>query len=659
MNYYSMKTPYMRPELRRYIIEGECPRYTEHGAYKLDDTVRFELLLPHVADPRNVAVYIWRESGGAAHKYEMTKSGEEYSRDIFSVTLTMKEVSQSFGITVGLFYFGFDFYSNVGKTRVIQSQKDGLPEFCFDNRGDGAFALTIYERKYPAPTEWYGGVIYHVFVDRFAKSGKCKPKSYAVMNDDWDNGEPQFPEYPGANVANDMFFGGDLWGVRDKLDYLESLGVTTIYLSPIFDAHSNHKYDTGDFEKVDSMFGGKRALKALITAAEKRGIAVILDGVFNHTGNDSKYFNEYGNYKGLGAYQSEESKYHKWFLFGATRDDFESWWGIKILPRVKSHHPDYINYISGKGGIIDTYTSMGISGWRLDVVDELTDVFVENLAERVHESASVADNKRTPIVIGEVWEDASCKIAYGVRRHYFHGDQLDSVMNYPVRSALIEYLRDGNEEAIMMALHTIWEHYPEEVVHTLMNLLGTHDTARIITALAGDSPEGYTNAQLLKKRMTKEQYVHGQRLVMLGYLINATIPGIPSIYYGDEVGMEGYSDPFNRMPFPWGRENETLLAHFRKVGEIRHAHKVYDDGELYLCRFGIPGFLMFGRGSSDETLYTATNRGADAVTLALVKDEYEVIYTVGDVEVIGDRMVIGVNGGAIISTVPGSRILCN
>lgn len=652
MSYFTIEPPYHRPELRRYTVSKTGEKYTSNGTHKRSETVRFELLLPRASVPTDASMYIWLESGGPAHKYTMNRIRLERDMDVFAVNVNMKALTSKFGLDVGLFYFGFDFKSKGKKVRVIQSLDDGLPEFCRDDRGDGAFALTVYDRKYPAPTDWYGGIIYHAFVDRFARSGKCVPKDYAVMNEDWYGGEPQYPEYPGANVANDMFFGGDLWGVKEKLDYLESLGVTTVYLSPIFEAHSNHKYDTGDFEKVDSMFGGKRALSSLIKAAEKRGIAVILDGVFNHTGSDSKYFNKHGTYKNLGAYQSEKSKYHKWFSFGEERDDYESWWGIKILPRVNSRDPDYVDYINGEDGIIDTYTSMGISGWRLDVVDELSDGFVEALADRVH--SSYKGEKRTPIVIGEVWEDASCKIAYGQRRHYFQGHQLDSVMNYPVRAALIEYMRSGDEEPMLLALHTIWEHYPLEVVHALMNLLGTHDTVRIITALAGDLPDGYTNAQLLKKRMTPEQYANGERLVKLAYLINATIPGIPSIYYGDEAGMEGYSDPFNRMPFPWGRENKALLAHYREVGKLRRENKVYRDGELYLCRFGIRGFLMYGRGNDEETLYTAINRGDGDVSVTA--QGMEILFVTGDVTVEGDRVTVGEDSGAVMKTAAGVRV---
>lgn len=648
MSEYSIVPPYQRPTLERYTVDGAGgDAYTTHGAFSRGITVRYELRLPRAVMPHNVAMYVWRESGGDAVRYEMKRRRLERGADLFAVTLDMSEVADALSLRTGLFYYGFDFQSRDGKMYVKQSAYDGLPELRYEETADGAFALTVYERKYPAPEPWYGGIIYHAFVDRFASSGRTQPKPYAKIAD-WYGGITEYPEYPGAPLANETFFGGDLYGIRDKLDYIASLGVTCIYLSPVFEAHSNHKYDTGDFERVDSMFGGKRALNALIRAAEKRGITVILDGVFNHTGSDSKYFNREGSYKNIGAYQSENSKYHHWFSFSSYPDDYESWWGIKILPRVNSRDRSYIDYISGDGGIIDTYTSAGVSGWRLDVVDELSDEFVDALAARVHESAE----KRSgivPLVIGEVWEDASCKIAYGQRRRYFTGAQLDSVMNYPVRSALLEFLHHGDSNSLTLALATVWEHYPREIVHALMNLMGTHDTERVITVLAGDPRDGYSNAELAVKRMTPGQYARGVALVRLGYMINATIPGIPSIYYGDEAGVEGYSDPFNRLPYPWGRENRALIDFYRRMGELRRKHDVYKTGELYLCRLGIDGFFMFGRGNGEETLYTAVNRGDGVVVLDFTEDAV-VLITSGDITATDSGIIVPPMSGAVIKT---------
>ncbi len=657
MSEFSIIPPYIRPTLERYVsVGGEEPKFTAHGAFPHGSVVRYELRLPHSLMPHGVAMYIWHESGSEAVRYDMTRVCLERGADLFSVTLDMADVAGAFSQRVGLFYYGFDFLTrDDGKVGVRQSGRDGLPELRWDDFADGAFALTIYERKYPAPKNWYGGIIYHIFVDRFASSGKTTPKPYAKMAD-WNGGITEFPEYPGAPLANETFFGGDLYGIRDKLDYIASLGVTTIYLSPVFDAHSNHKYDTGDYERIDSMFGGKRALDSLLRAAEKRGIKVVFDGVFNHTGSDSKYFNREGSYEGLGAYRSEKSKYYRWFSFSNYPDEYESWWGIKILPRVNSRDPSYIRYISGEGGIVDTYTEEGVSGWRLDVVDELSDEFVDALVERVHIAAEKRGGE-VPLVIGEVWEDASCKIAYGRRRRYFTGAQLDSVMNYPVRSALIEFLMQGDARGLTLALSTIWEHYPREIVHAVMNLLGTHDTMRIITVLAGDPSEWYTNAELAKKRMTPEQYARGSRLVKLGYMINATIPGIPSIYYGDEAGVEGYSDPFNRLPFPWGKEDVDMLSFFRKMGAVRRENNVYRDGELYLCRFDIDGFFMFGRGDGDVTLYTAVNRGDGVVTLDLYGKACELLIECGDVTNDEDgRILLPPMSGAVIKTEHGMAV---
>lgn len=644
MSEYIVVPPYHRPTLERYIVgDNGGLTYTDHGAFDRSLTVRYELRLPRAVMPRNAVMYIWHESGGDAKRFEMARERLERDADLFAVTISMAELADSFSMRTGLFYYAFDVDSRYG-LRYIRQSRIGLPELRGDDFSDGAFALTVYERKYPAPESWYGGIIYHIFVDRFKSSGKCEPKPYAKMEPDWYGGIKEFPAFPGAPLANESFFGGDLYGIRDKLDYIKSLGVTCIYLSPVFDAHSNHKYDTGNYEHVDSMFGGKRALDRLIAAAKKLGIRVILDGVFNHTGDDSKYFNKYGRYTGPGAYNSDRSKYYKWYKFFDYPDDYESWWGIKILPRVNSSDESYIEYISGKDGIIDKYTSSGIAGWRLDVVDELSDEFVERLAQRAHESAK----DDVPLVIGEVWEDASCKIAYGHRRRYFLGDQLDSVMNYPMRAAIINFVAYRDETILMRSLFKMWEHYPHEVCHAVMNLLGTHDTVRIITTLAGDSPDGFKNAELAVKKMTSEQYARGRRLVELAYMINATIPGIPSIYYGDEAGVEGYSDPFNRLPFPWGREDVELLSFYRDIGELRRNNDVYKKGELFICRFNIVGFMMFGRGDGEHTYYTAVNRSDNVIIVATTDEGREVLISAGDVGANEDGVVIPPMSGAVI-----------
>ena len=459
------------------------------------------------------------------------------------------------------------------------------------------FQLTVFDGSYTPPSWFRGGTMYHIFVDRFAKSGICAPKPYAKMADNLQD-TPQYAEKPGAPLANDLFFGGDLYGIKERLDYLSGLGVTCIYLSPIFDARSNHKYDTGDYLHVDSMFGGDRALEALIEAARSKNIRIILDGVFNHTGDDSIYFNKYGNYDSTGAYQSPDSPYADWYSFRSYPDEYESWWGIPILPTTNKESDGFRNFIFGTDGIVPHYLKKGIAGWRLDVADELPEKFLCDLTK----SAKNVDKEA--LIIGEVWEDASNKISYSRRRKYFRGNELDSVMNYPWRNAVIDFVKHGGAEQFKAAVLTLYEHYPKCVSDNLMNILGTHDTERILTVLGADSANGYTNAQLAEKKMTAAQRRHAVCLLKLAYTIIATLPGVPCIYYGDEAGMEGYGDPFNRRFFPWGEEDRELIDYYRKIGSIRRQESVFREG-----------ILTFDLAQADVVVYRrdslliAVNRG--------------------------------------------------
>ena len=408
-----------------------------------------------------------------------------------------------------------------------------------------------------------------------------------------------------------MFFGGDLYGIIDKLDYIEELGVTCLYLSPIFDAYSNHKYDTGDYMSVDSMFGSEKALDTLIKEAKKRNIHIIFDGVFNHTGADSIYFNKFGNYSSVGAYQSKESPYYEWYNFRNYPDDYECWWDVKILPRVNSDSLSYQKYILGDGGVVEKWMKKGIDGFRLDVADELSDSFLRTLNKKLK---SINPNG---IVYGEVWEDASNKIAYDKRKKYFLGNELDSVMNYPLREAIIAYIKHGDSEKLYSTCKMLYSHYPKHNADLLMNLLGTHDTERILTVLGGESSEGYTNAQLSTKRMTRQERKTAVSLLKLAYSIVATVPGVPCIYYGDEAGMEGYRDPFNRLPYPWGKEDKELLDYYKRIGRIRKNEPVFKDGyfEIIECNEDLLSFARYKENSfavtivnrSDEKYYLDSN----------------------------------------------------
>ena len=577
---------------RKYVNGRDLSSF---GAFSYEDVVEFKLLIPRRCGASNVCAHLCGE--GIENKYykrfnlEWTAIDGAY--DVYTCLVDMSKIG------VGLYYYKYEidspsctFYGDGKKVGELSKM---------ENSSDGMIQLLIYQEKSSSAKWMHGGIMYHIFVDRFNKSGKCKPKKNVVMNDDWYNGIPQYADVPGGYVENNMFFGGDLYGIIDKLDYIKELGVTCLYLSPIFDAYSNHKYDTGDYMSVDSMFGGEKALEELISAAKQRHIHIIFDGVFNHTGADSIYFNKFGNYKELGAYQSKESQYYEWYNFRDFPNDYECWWDVKILPRVNSNCPSYQKYILGDGGVVEKWMNKGIDGFRLDVADELSDEFLRTL------NSKVKSINPDGIVYGEVWEDASNKIAYDNRKKYFLGNELDSVMNYPLREAIIRYIKYGDSGTFYDTCKMLYSHYPKHNADLLMNLLGTHDTERILTVLGGESSDGYTNAQLSVKKMTKTERKRAVSLLKLAYTIIATVPGVPCIYYGDEAGMEGYRDPFNRLPYPWGKEDAELLEHYKKINKIRVNEPIFKNGffEIIECNFDL---LAFARYNSEAFVVTIVNR---------------------------------------------------
>ena len=429
----------------------------------------------------------------------------------------------------------------------------------------------------------------------------------AVVNSDWYDGVPEYPEYPGGFVKNNMFFGGTLWGIIEKLPYLKELGVDIIYLNPIFEAYSNHKYDTGNYMRVDAMFGGDEAFDALVREADKLGIGIILDGVFNHTGSDSIYFNKNGRYNSVGAYNSRESEYYDWYIFTDYPDEYESWWGIEILPKINGKNSAFREFICGENGVIKHYLKRGAYGWRLDVADELDEDMLKGIR------AAAKSEKDAP-VIGEVWEDASNKVAYDRRRHYFRGYELDSVMNYPLRRAVIDFLLKGDSEQIARITTELYMHYPKAVSDALMNFLGTHDTERILTVLGGEDISEKSNAELSVYKMSRENREKATELLKLAYLIIATMPGVPCIYYGDEAGLEGARDPFNRKPYPWGRENGELVSWYKTVGSLRKSEPLFKDG-YYRVLESDSGYFVYERFNDEKRIVVAVNRSNAERTL--------------------------------------------
>lgn len=590
---------------KKYRITESSEEYTPLSSFRYGDKIRF-VLETRLSDAAQTAVLrIHRDSDGKMDLFPMTKS---IGNDITAEFIAETDVSLlCTGEDGGLFYYCYDVYFPGGCVTFGGEEPERLLPYAENQKRQ----MLVYREDYHTPEWMHGGILYHIFVDRFAKGAVTPLKENAVRNPDWQNGIPQFGAYPGAEVANNEFFGGDLYGIADKLDYIASLGVTCLYLSPIFDAASNHKYDTGDYEHVDVMFGGDKALDNLIAKAREKGIRIILDGVFNHTGADSRYFNRFGHYSSLGAWQSPESPFYDWYSFQNYPNEYDCWWGVKILPKVRCDTPSYRQYILGEHGIVRKWMSHGIAGWRLDVADELSDGFLDEMRECVRSFDSQA------IIYGEVWENASNKVAYEKRRRYLQGKQLDSVMNYPLKNAVIGYIRDGDADAFRNCVHTVYRHYPRESANVLMNFLGTHDTARILTELGGVPAGNRSNAELSVLRMTAQERKNAVSRLKIAYQLVSFMPGIPCIFYGDEAGMEGYGDPFCRRPFPWGHEDIGLTDFYRKIGWFHRKNPVFRDGFVRLLTISENAVAVLRYNGKDPSLMLLLNRSDKPISFRL------------------------------------------
>ena len=569
-------------------------------AYEIDEAALIQILLPRTLGVVSVCINIYDQSfSDCVFKEKCSWEDLKSGMDVYECNIHLRDLGP------GLYFFKFEMETQNGFLFAGRNGSSLVFSHC-DNLS--AFQLSISDFKYSKSDSKLGGIIYHIFVDRFNRGGEIVPKKGVIVDNDW-RVIPEFPAYPGAPLKNNHFYGGTLWGIIDKLEYISSLGVNTIYLSPIFDAASNHKYDTSDYMTVDSMFGGDESLIALISKAKEYGIGIILDGVFNHTGSDSLYFNKYGNYNSIGAYQSPNSKYYSWYDFQDYPDKYTCWWGIDILPRIHPDKPECRKFFVGKDGVVSKYAKLGIDGFRLDVADELSDDFISEIKSVLNEY-----NKES-LLYGEVWEDASNKVAYETRKTYYLGSELDGVMNYPVRKGIIDFLTNSDPEALRYALTDVTFNAPKRIRDMQMNLLGTHDTLRILTALGGEKSQGRSNEYLSRKKMNDLERGIAKRRLRMAYAILATIPGIPTIFYGDEAGLEGYHDPFNRMPYPWGKEDIKLIDYYRKIGAIRRNNKVYKEGAfdlLYLDK----SILIFARKNDEESFVTIVNNGGLPLNVA-------------------------------------------
>ena len=274
---------------------------------------------------------------------------------------------------------------------------------------------------------------------------------------------------------------------------------------------------------------------------------------------------------------------------------------MKILPAVKSDEPSYRRFICGDDGVIRRYLRRGIDGWRLDVADELSDIFLDELR------AAAKTESPDSAIFGEVWEDASNKVAYDKRRKYFRGGQLDSVMNYPLRNAVIDFVLSRDKTKLISTAKTIYTHYPPSVGRMLMNFLGTHDTERILTILADVGAQNLSNAELAVYKLPRAARELAVRRLKIAWALLAAFPGLPCIYYGDETGMEGGRDPFNRMPLPKQPIDPELLEYYRRIGTLRKSIAAFDVGELEFVPTCNLSQLLLVRTHGRERIIVAVN----------------------------------------------------
>ena len=543
-------------------------------------------------DARAVTLRLWWDDGEIRRPMTASPRGA----GLFEIRLTLPEQS---GLLWYYFIVDFD-----GETRLYGNADDRLGgEGRLYDHEPPSFQLTVYDEEFDTPRWMREGLLYQIMPDRFAARGKNAPEA-GWLHEKWDE-PPAIHVDPSThdNRADD-FFGGNFRGVMDRLDYLKELGVTAIYFNPIFRARSNHKYDTGDYETIDPSFGTREDFEALCERARALGIRILLDGVFSHTGSDSRYFNRLGRYDSLGAYQSMESPYASWYRFKRWPDEYDCWWGFETLPTVNKSDESYRRYIlTGENAIVKRWLRRGASGWRLDVADELPVPFLRTLRK------SVKSVDPDAAVLGEVWEDASNKVAYGQLRCYCLGDTLDSVMNYPLREGLIGFLLgEIDAYALKRRLDALYENYPAPFAAALMNLLGSHDKARVINRLSGAEPENRPREQRAFTPLSDAEYERGKRRFIKAWRFLCAMPGMPCLYYGDEAGAQGGDDPFCRGTYPWGHEDRALMEEIKRVNHARLKSRAAQNGSLELIAPDADTLTVVRRYESDELRVTLDRR---------------------------------------------------
>ena len=578
----------------RILFDSKKPQHKlPFGCLTPGESCMLRLHIPSAVATRGAEIVLCgadgQEFSKADMRFEKTVGPYEYWSGDFSLAET------------GLYFYFFRITDPHGTFRLFKEGDDANME------SGEKWQVSCIPADFYTPSWAQGAVIYQVFPDRFARSGWCdctgKLEPYSV-HENWYDEVDWRPDEHGV-IQNNDFFGGNFRGIAGKMDYIASLGTTILYLNPISKSFSSHRYDTGDYKTPDPMLGTEADFQALCRAAHSRGIRVILDGVYSHTGSNSLYFDRERTFGGNGAYCRQDSPFYHWYTFYQWPNNYHSWWNFDTLPTVNKMHPDFIRYIiTDEDSVVAHWMKLGADGFRLDVADELPDEFIRMIHDRIREINPEA------LLMGEVWEDASNKTAYNHRRRYFTNAELDSIMNYPFRTAILNFMRGRDDgRSFKETVMSIVENYPSQVVACNMNLLGTHDTPRILTALVDDF-DG-SREEKARRHLSRNQLEVARDRLMMASFLQYTLPGCPSLYYADETCMEGYKDPFNRRTYPWGREDTEILGHFRCLGKLRTQNIALRLGDI---RFTVASdrHLAYTRSAQGQTLSIYVNRSGDA-----------------------------------------------
>ena len=562
------------------------------GAVRAGQTVRLSLCIPEELGYVDPHLVLKKEGKfDVPVYYRMNFNGQTPRQNHFSVEVPLNDP--------GLYFYYFDLYTDF--RRIVRG-----PDNCgVISWQDGeSWQITVYEQDFETPESIKGKVFYQIFPDRFCEGVENKPMPFADRIYQADkHAEPFWQPNEVGGHLNEDYFGGDLKGIQQKLPYLHEMGVDFIYLNPIFEAHSNHRYNTADYLNVDPLLGTNEDFETLCKEAAKYGIGIVLDGVFSHTGSDSRYFNREGRYGEGGAYRDPNSPYRCWYDFGPQyKGGYRSWWGFETLPEVNEETPSYVEFITGPGGVIDTWLRRGAAGFRLDVADELPDEFIEKVR------AAVKRVSPEKFLLGEVWEDATTKFGFNKRRTYLLGKGLDSVMNYPFKNAVLDFVKGKPAQQAAGEILSICEHYPAPALNTALNFLSTHDTERAITAIAGEPCNNRDRYWQSKRVIPSGQMDEAIRRLLLGYAMIFTLPGVPCVYYGDEIAMQGYRDPFNRAFFDWNSTEQRLRGPIKTLAALRRSCDAFDGGRLEIVR-AEGDILHYRRVGVVQTAEIILNRG--------------------------------------------------